>query len=269
MRWKFPFAAAVAVAALSVMTSQGISQMTAETGAARDLAPTGTLRIGVAYAPAPTPVFTVKDASGEVRGVPRALGETLAARLGLPSRVIAVATTNELTEACAGGVIDIGFMPVDEARRQRLDFSPPYFVIESTYLTTAASGITTLAEVDRPEVTVVGIEGSTTMRAASRSLRAARVVTAKSVAMGIAMLKAGEAQAIALTHDSLPALQKELPGSRILDGSFQVTGVAIAVPKNHPAALAAVTDFIVAAKADGTLRRIFDEAGLSELPVAP
>lgn len=263
MRWRF---------LLVVTLAQTISLSAASAApseAAKELAPSGTLRIGVAYAPARTPVFVAKTAAGDVQGVPRALGEALAAGLGLGSTITAVATTGELTEACVGGTIDIGFMPVDEARRQRLDFSPPYFVIESTYLTTAASGITTLADVDRPDVTVVGIDGSTTMRAAGRSLKAAKLVTAKSVDEGIAMLKAGTAQAIALTHDSLPPLQRELPGSRILDGSFQVTGVAIAVPKNHPAALKAVTDFVVTAKANGTLRRIFDESGLKGLEVAP
>lgn len=262
MQWK------VLIAVAMVHLISAGSAGAADT-AAGDLAPTGMLRIGVAYAPAPTPVFAVRSAAGEVRGVPRALGEALARHLGLPSAITAVATTNELTEACAGGTIDIGFMPVDEARRQRLDFSPPYFMIESTYLTTAASGITTAEGVDHAGVTVVGIEGSTTMRAAGRSLKAARLVTAKSVAEGVAMLQAGEAQAIALTHDSLPALQPQLPGSHILDGAFQVTGVAIAVRKDHPVALAAVTEFVVAAKRDGTLRRIFDEAGLKGLAVAP
>ncbi len=263
MRWKFPLVAAIAHA-ISIAAAGA-----APSEAAKELAPSGTLRIGVAYAPARTPVFVVMSGSGEVSGVPRALGEALAAALGLPSTVTAVATTGELTEACVGGTIDIGFMPVDEARRQRLDFSPPYFVIESTYLATAASGITTLAEVDRPDVTVVGIDGSTTLRAAGRSLKTAKLVAAKSVDVGMAMLKAGTAQAIALTHDSLPPLQRQLPGSRILDGNFQVTGVAIAVPKNHPAALTAVTEFMTTAKADGTLRRIFDDAGLKALEVAP
>jgi len=251
------------------VTQMAMTAVHAETEAAKDLAPSGTLRIGVAYAPAPTPVFAVKDASGDVRGVPRALGEALAGRLGLPSTLTAVATTGELTEGCAGGTLDIGFMPVDDARRQRLDFSPPYFVIESTYLATAASGIATLEDVDRPGITVVGIDGSTTLRAAGRSLKTAKLVAAKSVAEGLAKVKAGEAQAIALSRDSLVNLQHELPGSRILDGNFQVTGVAIAVPKNHPAALKAVTDFVTTAKADGTLRRIFDNAGLKTLPVPP
>ncbi len=83
------------------------------------------------------------------------------------------------------------------------------------------------------------------------------------------MMQAGDGQALALTHDSLPPLQTKLPGSRILDGAFQTTGVAIAVHKDRPAALAAVTDFVNAAKRDGTLRRMFDDAGLGAQAVAP
>jgi polar amino acid transport system substrate-binding protein len=131
-----------------------------------------------------------------------------------------------LTDACSSGAIDIGFMPADDERRRRVDFSSPCFVIESTYLVAGPSAIETLAEVDRREVTVVGIAGSTTMRAAGRSLKSAKVVPAKSVEEAMGMMKAGTAQAFALTHDALPTLQKHLPGSRILDGAFQTTGVA-------------------------------------------
>ena len=59
--------------------------------------------------------------------------------------------------------IYFSFMPVDDERRKRLDFSPPYFVIESTYLASASSNIKALADVDRAEITVVGINGSTTI----------------------------------------------------------------------------------------------------------
>ena len=67
----------------------------------------------------------------------------------VPVEIVVVATTGELTEACSSGAIDIGFMPADEERRKRVDFSPPYFVIESTYLAAGASDIKTLADVDR------------------------------------------------------------------------------------------------------------------------
>jgi polar amino acid transport system substrate-binding protein len=234
-----------------------------------ELVPTGKLRVGVAYAPAPTPIFVAKDAAGGVHGVPRDLGAALAKALGVPIEIVVAATTGELTDALSSSAIDIGFMPADDERRSRVDFSPPYFVIESTYLAAGSSDIRTLAEVDRPGINVVGITGSTTMRAAGRSLKSAKVVPAKSVDEAMAMMKAGTVQAFALTHDALPPLQKELPGSRILDGAFQTTGVAIAMQKNRPAALAYVTRFIESAKTDGTVRRAFDDAGLNGLPVAP
>jgi polar amino acid transport system substrate-binding protein len=235
----------------------------------KQLVPTGKLRVGVAYAPAPTPIFVTKDAAGDVHGVPLDLGNALAKTLDVPVEIVVVATTGELTDACSSGAIDIGFMPADDERRTRVDFSPPYFVIESTYLVAGSSAIEALADVDRREVTVVGIAGSTTMRAANRSLKSANVVQAKSVEKAMGMMKSGTAQAFALTHDALPTLQKQLPGSRILDGAFQTTGVAIAVQKNRPAALTYIKDFIESAKADGVIRRAFDDVGLNLLSVAP
>jgi polar amino acid transport system substrate-binding protein len=111
--------------------------------------------------------------------------------------------------------------------------------------------------------------GSTTMAAAGRTLKVAKIVGAKSFDEAMAMMSSGAAQAFALTHDALPPLQLKLPGSRILDGAFQTTGVAIAVQKGHPAALAFVTSFVKQAKSDGTLRRAFDAAGLSRLAITP
>ena len=45
--------------------------------------------------------------------------------------------------------------------------------------------------------------------------------------------------------------------------------LSVAVPKNHPAALAYVTQFIEKAKASGVVRRALDDAGLEGVPVAP
>jgi polar amino acid transport system substrate-binding protein len=253
------------VLALSISTAAAA----VEDNVMKQLVSTGKLRVGVAYAPAPTPIFVVKDAAGDVHGVPRDLGAALAKALGVSIEIVVAATTGELTDACSSGAIDIGFMPADDERRSRLDFSPPYFVIESTYLAAGPSDIKTLADVDRPGITVVGIAGSTTMRAAGRSLKTAKIVAAKSVDEAMAMMKAGTAQAFALTHDALPPLQKQLPGSRILDGAFQTTGVAIAVQKDRPAALAYIKAFIESAKANGIVRRAFDDAGLNQLPIAP
>src|ERR1700746_1538826 len=147
----------------------------------KQLAPTGKLRVGVAYAPAPTPIFVAKDADDDVHGVPRDLGSALAKALGVEADLVVKATTGELTAAVASALIDIGFMPADDARGQRVDFSPPYFMIESTYLVAGPTDMRTLADVDRPNVTVVGVTGSTTIAAAGRSLKTAKIVGANSV----------------------------------------------------------------------------------------
>lgn len=243
--------------------------MTLDHRLAQELVPSGTLRVGVAYAPRSTPLFVARTADGACQGVAVDLGRALAQQLGVAIEIVAAATTAELTRACLAGEIDLGVMPADDERRRQLDFSPPYFTIESTYLAAADTGISTPADVDRPGVTVVGIAGSTTIRAAARSLAQATVVAAASIDEALALMTSGQAQAFALTHDALPPLQQQLPGSRILAGAFQVTGVALAVRQQRPLALACLTRFVEEAKATGLVRRAFDAAGLGGLDVAP
>lgn len=63
-------------------------------------------------------------------------------------------------------------MQVDAERAKVVSFGPAYYLFESTYLVPAGSGIRSLAEVDRPGVRVVAIEGTTTAsRAESRTWR--------------------------------------------------------------------------------------------------
>jgi polar amino acid transport system substrate-binding protein len=237
--------------------------------AVRELIPTGKLRVGVVSAPAASAFFVVKDASGEPHGVTVDLAMELAKELGVPLEFMVAANSGLVTDATESGAIDVGFMPVDEERKKRVDFGPGYFMIESTYLATAASGIKTVAEVDRPDVRVVGIANTTTIRAAARSLKTTTISAAASVEEAMALLRAGKADAFALSRDSLPPLAAQLPGSRIVDGGFQQTAIAIAVPKNRPNALAYVTAFLQQAKASGSVRRALDKAGFQNEPVAP
>src|SRR5262245_56107916 len=123
----------------------------------QELVPTGTLRVGVVFAPAASAFFVVKDASGEPRGVTVDLGSALARRLGVPIAFTVVPNSGLVTDAVASGALDVAFMPVDDERRKRVDFGPAYYLAESTYLVTGASGIGTLAQVDQPHVRVIGI----------------------------------------------------------------------------------------------------------------
>jgi polar amino acid transport system substrate-binding protein len=160
-------------------------------------------------------------------------------------------------------------MPVDDERKKRLDFGPAYCSVESTYMVMPASGIKTLAEVDRPGVRVVGVANTTTIRAAGRTLKHTQPIAATSIDEAIAMLRDGKADAFALGRDSLPDFVAMFPGSFIVDGGFQQTVIAIAVPKGRSEALATVTQFMREAKASGAVRRAMDAAGMLDLAVAP
>jgi polar amino acid transport system substrate-binding protein len=238
-------------------------------GAMEQLTTNGKLRVALVFAPAKSAFFVIKDASGKPDGVTADLADALGKRLNAPVDYVLYPNSGEATDATEAGKVDVAFMPVDEERKKRLDFGPNYFLIESTYMATGASGAKTVGEVDRAGMRVIGIANTTTIRAAGRTLKNTTIAPVTSVGDAVAALRDGKADAFALSRDSLPAVVAQIPGSRIVDGGFQQTGIAIAVAKNKPAALAYVTAFMEDAKKSGVVRRALDRAGFGGEPVAP
>lgn len=236
----------------------------------KDLAPNGTLRVGVVFAPAASAFFVIKEpGTGKPRGVTVDLGTALGKALGVPVEIAVFPNSGEVTEAVVSRAIDVGFMPVDEERKKKVDFGPAYYMIESTYLVRGDSDIRSVADANRAGVKIAGIANTTTIRAAARTAPAATVTAAATVDTAMAMLRDKEADAVALSRDSFATLMGAVPGSRIVDGGFQQTGIAIAVAKGRPEALAAVSAFLEDAKRDGTVRRALDAAGFKGEAVAP
>lgn len=232
-------------------------------------APSGTLRVGLIEAPAPGLIFVGRSADGTPAGVTADLAHDLAQRTELPLAVTLFPNSGAAAAALQAEAIDVSFMPVDATRRQVLDFGPGYYDLESTYLASAASGITDVAQVDRPGVRVLAIDGTTTFRASARTLMHTQPVAVPSVAEAVTRMRAGLADAFALSRDTLRPVVQQVPGSRIVTGGFQQTQVAVAVPKGRSGALATVTTWLDDAKRTGVVRRIFDAHGFSGDPVAP
>ena len=241
----------------------------AQNGEAHVLAPGGTLRVGVVLAPQAGVFFVATDAAGVPHGVTVDLAKALGRHLGVPVAFSVFPNSGECTDSVAKGEVDVAFMPVDPARSARVTFGPGYYVLESTYLVSGVSGITSLAGVDRAGVRVVGIADTTTIRAAARSLSHTQPIASRGVDEAIAMIRDGRADALALSRDSLNQILPTVPGALIVDGGFQQTTVSIAVPPGRPAAAAAARAWMDAAKHDGTVRRAFDALGLTHEAVAP
>jgi polar amino acid transport system substrate-binding protein len=234
-----------------------------------ELAPTGRLRVALVFAPEKSIFFVVEDEDGRPRGVTADIAAALADRLNVPVEFVLFPNSGLATDAVESGAVDVSFMPVDEERKRRVAFGPSYVLGASTFMVTAAMPARTVGEVDRPGVRVIGIANTTTIRAAARALKSTVISPVASVAEAVALLRDGQADAFALSRDSLPPYVRQVPGSRITDGAFQQIGIAIAVAKGKPAALAAVTAFMDEAKENGVVRRALDEAGYPDIAVAP
>lgn len=241
----------------------------ANENAMKELSATGKLRVALVFAPSAGAFFVAKDADGKPHGVTADIAEALATKLKLPVEFVLFPNSGLATDAVENGTVDVSFMPVDDERTKRIAFGPNYVLGESTYMVTASTGAKTVYDVDKPGMRVIGIANTTTIRAATRTLKNTKIVAATSVEEAVALLRDGKADAFALSRDTLPTYVKQVPGSYMVDGAFHQVAVAIAVAKGKPAALAAVTEFLAEAKKNGTVRGIFDKHGLKDAQVAP
>ncbi len=257
-----PIAAAVFFAAGSIASAELSATQ-------KELAPTGKLRVGIGVGTVPTAFYATRDEAGRPRGVTVDLANAFARKLGVPLELVIYASSGEITEAAASGAWDVAFIPIDAEREKKLDFGPVYYVYESTYLVPAGSPIKSLEEVDRPGVRVYGIDNTATARGAARSLKNTQVMTARTQEEIEELLRSGKADALAHGREVLMGLAARYPGTRILDGHFLSSRLAVAVPKGRPAALAQASALIEEAKAAGLVRRALDDAGLKHAEVAP
>lgn len=234
----------------------------------RELVPTGKLRVGIGVGQAMSAFWTVRDGSGQPRGVTVGLGQALAQKLGVPLELVAYNSSSEVVDAGERGQWDASFIPFDAERAKKIDFGPNYYLFTSTYMVPAGSTIRTIAEVDRPGIRVGGVANTTTLRSAERTLKQAQIVGAGSMEEVVGLLRDGKVDAIGFGREALEGLLPRLPGARLLDGHFHATGAAVAAPKGKPAALAYLTAFIEEAKASGVVRKALDDNGITG-PVAP
>ena len=114
-----------------------------------ELAPTGTLRVGVNLG---NFLLVNKDpASGALRGIVPDLAAELARRLGgLPVELLPKPGAGEVADAVAQW--DVAFIGAEPKRAEQIAFTTAYLEIPATYLVPPGSPIRAVDEVDRPEI---------------------------------------------------------------------------------------------------------------------
>lgn len=234
----------------------------------QELMPHGILRVGIAVGAARSAVWAKRnDETGKPEGVTVDLGAALADALGAPFKIVEHASSADIVAHADEDVWDVTFVPVDAERKARIAFGTNYHLGDSTYLVRASSPFRSVADLNREGVTIVGIEGTATLRSARRASDKADIIGADATSDVIALFETGKADAIALGRESLRSL--EMADTRILDDYFHATGTAVAVPLGRPLARDVVTGFIETAKVNGALRRIFNANGMAHADIAP
>jgi polar amino acid transport system substrate-binding protein len=255
------------VAALLIAAPAFALAQSAPPEAVKELAPTGKLRAAINYGNA---VLAQKGADGP-QGVSADLSRELARRLGVPLEPVSFDAAGKVFEAAKAGAVDVMFIAIEPVRAAEIEFSPPYVLIEGTYMVARDSPLQTVADVDRAGVRIAVGRGSAYDLFLTRTLKNATLVRAATggcCAM-IDLFRAEKLEAVAGVRQPLVAYAKDHPDMRVMDGRFMEIRQAMGTPKGRLAGAAYLRTFIEEMKANGFVADSLKRSNQPDAQVAP
>ena len=254
--------ASVIVIALTFLGSAAVAQE-APVPARAALAPTGKLRVALL----PLPHMALRDQlTGQFTGVIVDLGRELATRLEVPVEFAAANSNVAAVDQVESGRADVTFLVGLPALAAQIDFGRAYIEYETSFLVPANSPIRGLDDIDTPGFRIIVPEKGVAQAKLSQTLKNVKLIGVP-IAIGSAnrvveMLKNGEADAYSnLTH-LLSLTQTDLPGWRIVPGSYMMTVFSIGYPKARPAGATYANQFIEEMKKSGFIQQAIERANL-------
>ena len=231
-----------------------------------EIAPSGTLRIGLNYS---NFLLVLKDApDGTPQGIAPDLGRELGKRLGLPVEFTKFDAAGKLADAVKDAKVDVGFLGAEPQRANDIAFTAAYLEIPVTFLVPAGSPIKTIADIDRKGVRVSVSERSAYDLYLTRTLKNAELVRSNGIQASYDTFVEKKLEALGGLKPRLVTDNEKLPGSRILEG--QITGVqqAIGTPKARSQAATYLSEFAADIKKSGLVKSIIDKHGVRGVTVA-
>ncbi len=216
-----------------------------------------------------------KDAvSGELRGIGTGfiaieIAGALAARLGVELRLIECPSPPKAVECLKNNACDVAFLGIEPSRAVEVDFSPPIFQFDYSYLVPAGSALRSAGDMDRPGVRIAVVHHHASELALRRIVKHAELVGAELPDDTFELFSAGKADAFAFPRDQLLDFSAKLPGSRVLKDRYGINRVAMAVTKGRAGWLAYVSEFAEAAKASGLVQRAIERGARQGFEVSP
>lgn len=229
------------------------------------LAPSGKLRVAV-YVGSPTSI--IPGATPEqTRGVGYELGRALAARLGVPFEPMVFPKNADSLESIKTGKTDVTFTNATPERGRDMDFTQPFLDVERGFLVGPASKVQRQEELDHPGARIGASIGSTTEATLNKQYRNMKIVLAPTLKAGVDMLAKGDIEAFATNKAILYEMSDSLPGSRVLPGAWGFEHFGAGIPHGREAGQAFMRKFIEEVKADGTVTKAAQRAGVRGIVV--
>jgi len=231
--------------------------MKLSTEASKELAPSGTLRVGINLG---NPVLA-QGTPADPRGVTVDLARELSKRIDAPIAISTFDAAGKTFEALKAGKLDLIFLAIEPVRAAEIEFTPPYVLIEGVYLVPANSPLKTVADVDRAGVRIGVNKNSAYDLFLTRTLKHAELLRGES---GIKLFEQQKLEAAAGIRQPLTAYAKAHSEVRLIDGRFMEIRQAMGVPKGRLAGARYLRNFIEEMKAggfvEGALRRSNQDA---------
>lgn len=227
--------------------------------AAKDLAPTGRLRVALNHGN----VVLVRRGSTDdaPSGVTVDLARAMAARLGLPLGFLHFDRAADVSGSAASGSWDLCFLAVDPERSADIAFSAPYVAIDGAFLVPGDSPVQDPGDVDVRELRVGAVRASAYALHLERAARGLRLVIFETAREAAQALAEGRVDALGGVRQAMDRLAEQSPGYRVLDEPFMSILQAVGVPKDRPKAAAFVRRFVDEAKASGFVAEALKRSG--------
>lgn len=257
----------ILAAALALVAHAAIAQ-SVPPDALKELAPTGKLRAAINFG---NGVLAQKAADGTPQGISADLSRELAKRLGVPLAFVTFEAAGKAFEAAKENKVDVLFVAIEPVRAADVEFSPPYVLIEGTYMVLKDSPLKVIADVDRAGVRIAIGRGSAYDLYLTRTLKNATLVRAATggcCAM-IDQFRAEKLEAVAGVKQPLVEYAKSHSDVRVMDGRFQEIRQAMGTPKGRLAAAAYLRTFIEEMKASGFVADALKRSNQPDAQVAP
>ncbi len=232
----------------------------------RRLAPHGALRAAINLSN--TLLVSGRDALGAPVGLSPSVASALAQRLEVPVALTAFAKPAEIVDKANSDVWDVALLGAEHARPGSLAFTPPYALIEATYLVRAES-TAGVAQMD-----VEGVRIGAPARTAyglwlERNLVHATLVLADGLDAARDLFARGEVDALAGLRPWLLVDSETFEGSVVLSEAFTAVAQAIGYRVLDADVAAFLHAFVEDAKRSGLIARLMSEIGVNGVTVAP